>query len=367
RRAANDGRADSSRCAISQTSRSQAEGITVMADFFIRRPIVAMVIAILTVIVGLVSLKRLPISEYPPVSPTMIQVTTTYRGAAAEAVMESVATPIESKVNGVDKLLYMQSFNANDGKLTLNVYFAVGTDVDIMKVNETHRAGQAEAQFPDAVKKEGVVVNRSSPDILMVVALSSPKGTYDAVFLGNYCDINLVDAIKRVRGVGDVKNFTAQDYSMRIWLRPDKLASLGVAPSDVANALKEQNAQSPAGRIGAEPAPAGQENQFNVRALGLLKDPKEFAEVIVRSNPDGSQVKIKDVGRVELGAQTYDLRARLNKSPAGAIGIYLAPGANAIETANNVRKILDQAKKRFPPDMDYDIALDSTLPIKASM
>lgn len=338
-----------------------------MADFFIRRPIVAMVIAILTVIVGAISLKRLPISEYPPVSPTMIQVTTTYRGAAAEAVMESVATPIESKVNGVDKLLYMQSFNANDGKLTLNVYFDVGTDVDIMQVNAQNRVGQAEAQLPDAVKKEGVVVNRSSPDILMVVALNSPKGTYDAVFLGNYCDINLVDQIKRVKGVGDVKNFTAQDYSMRVWLRPDKVAMLGITPQDIANAIKEQNAQSPAGRIGAEPAPPGTESQFNVRALGLLKDPKEFEEIIIRSNPDGSQVKVKDVARVELGAQTYDLRARLNKSPAGAIGIYLAPGANALDTAANVRKILDAAKTRFPADMEYDITLDSTLPIKASM
>jgi len=338
-----------------------------MADFFIRRPIVAMVIAILTVIVGAISLKRLPISEYPPVSPTMIQVTTTYRGAAAEAVMESVATPIESKVNGVDKLLYIQSYSANDGKLTLNTYFDVGTDVDIMQVNTQNRVGQAEAQLPDAVKKEGVVVNRSSPDILMVVALSSPKGTYDAIFLGNYCDINLVDAIKRVRGVGDVKNFTAQDYTMRVWLRPDRLASLAITPSDIQNAIKEQNAQSPAGRIGAEPAPPGQESQFNVRALGLLKDPKEFAEIIIRSNPDGSQVKIKDVARVELGAQTYDLRARLNKAPSGAIGIYLAPGANALETADNVRKILASAKERFPADMDYDITLDSTLPIKASM
>jgi len=338
-----------------------------MADFFIRRPIVAMVIAILTVIVGLITLKRLPISEYPPVSPTMIQVTTTYRGAAAEAVMESVATPVESKVNGVDKLLYLQSFNANDGKLTLNVYFDVGTDVDIMQVNTQNRVGQAEAQLPDAVKKEGVVVNRSSPDILMVIALASPKGTYDAVFLGNYLDINLVDGIKRVRGVGDVKNFTAQDYTMRIWLRPDRLASLGITPQDVQKAIQEQNAQSPAGRIGAEPAPRGTENQFNVRALGLLKEPKEFEEIIIRSNPDGSQVKVKDVARVELGAQTYDLRARLNKSPAGAIGVYLAPGANAIETADNVKKILAQARDRFPPDMDYDITLDSTLPIKASM
>jgi HAE1 family hydrophobic/amphiphilic exporter-1 len=338
-----------------------------MADFFIRRPIVAMVIAILTVIMGLISLKRLPISEYPPVSPTMIQATTTYRGAAAEAVMESVATPIESKVNGVDKLLYMQSYNTNDGKLTLNMYFDVGTNVDIMQVNAQNRVGQAEAQLPAAVKQEGVIVNRSSPDILMVIGLNSPKGSYDAIFLGNYCDINLVDAIKRVKGVGDVKNYTAQDYSMRIWLKPDKLAVLGITPQDIANAIKEQNAQSPAGRVGAEPAPPGQEMQFNVRALGLLKEAKEFEEIIIRSNPNGSQVKIKDVARVELGAQTYDLRARLNKTPAGAIGIYLAPGANAIETADNVKKILEEAKTRFPPDMAYDITLDSTLPIKASM
>jgi hydrophobic/amphiphilic exporter-1 (mainly G- bacteria), HAE1 family len=338
-----------------------------MAEFFIRRPIVAMVISILTVIVGLVTLSRLPIAEYPQVSPTLIQATTSYRGAAAEAVMQSVATPIESKVNGVDKLLYMQSYSANDGKMTLNVTFDVGTDVDIMQVNTQNRVGQAEAMLPDAVKREGVVVNRSSPDILMVVGLSSPNGTYDSVFLGNYADINLVDAIKRVPGVGDVKNFTAQDYSMRLWLRPDKLSSLGITPSDISNAIKEQNAQAPAGRIGAEPAPAGQETQLNVRASGLLKDPKEFGEIIIRSDPDGSQVKVKDVARVELGAQTYDLRARLNSAPAGAIGIYLAPGANAIATAENVTKILEKAKDRFPPDMQYEVTLDSTLPIKASM
>ncbi|MFM1770019.1 MAG: Efflux pump rane transporter BepE [Verrucomicrobiota bacterium] len=338
-----------------------------MADFFIRRPIVAMVISILTVLLGALSLSRLPIAEYPRVSPTLIQVSTAYRGAAAEAVMESVATPIESKVNGVDKLLYLQSYNANDGKLTLNAVFDVGTDVDIMQVNTQNRVGQATAMLPDAVKREGVTVNRSSPDILMVIGLSSPKGTYDAVFLGNYADLNLVDAIKRVRGVGDVKNFTAQDYSMRIWVRPDKLASLGLTHDDIARAVREQNAQAPAGRVGAEPAPPGQESQFNLRAQGLLRDPAQFEDIIIKSSPDGSQVKIRDIGRVELGAQTYDLRARLDQTPAGAIGIYLAPGANAIETAAQVRTILEQAKARFPPDMAYSVTLDSTLPIKASM
>ncbi len=338
-----------------------------MAEFFIRRPIVAMVISILTCIVGLISLSRLPISEYPNVSPTLIQATTSYRGAAAEAVMESVATPIESKVNGVDKLLYRQSINGNDGKMTLNITFDVGTDVDIMQVNAQNRVGQAQAQLPDAVKREGVVVNRSSPDILMAIGLSSPNNTYDGVFLGNYADINLVDQIKRVRGVGDVKNFTAQDYSMRVWLDPDKLASLGVTPQDVANAIKEQNAQSPAGSIGAEPAPPGQESQFTIRAQGLLREPAEFEEIIVRSNPGGQQVKIKDIGRVDLGAQTYALRARLDKAPAGALGVYLAPGANAIQTADKVKAILEEASSRFLPDMEYSITLDSTLPIKASM
>ncbi len=338
-----------------------------MADFFIRRPIVAMVISIVTVIVGLVSLSRLPIAEYPLVSPTLIQVTASYRGAAAEAVMESVATPIESKVNGVDKLLYLQSVNSNDGKMTLRVTFDVGTDPDIMQVNTQNRVGQAEAQLPEVVKREGIVVGRSSPDILLAIGLSSPKGTYDGIFLGNYADINLVDAIKRVPGVGDVKNFTAQDYAMRLWLRPDKLAALGLTPQDVAAAVREQNAQAPAGVIGGEPAPAGQQKQYNVRASGLLRDAKEFEDIIVRSSPDGSQVKLRDVGRAELGAQTYAVRARLNGAAGAALAVYLAPGANAIQVADSVKRILETAKSRFPGDMDYDIALDSTLPIKASI
>ncbi|NWK57558.1 multidrug efflux RND transporter permease subunit [Verrucomicrobiaceae bacterium N1E253] len=338
-----------------------------MTEFFIRRPIVAMVISILTAILGLISLSKLPITEYPPVSPTLIQATATYRGAAAEAVMESVATPIESKVNGVSDLLYMQSYSDNNGSMTLNMYFDVGTDVDIMQVNAQNRVGQAEAQLPEAVKREGIIVNRSSPDILMAVGLYSPNGTYDGVFLGNYCDINLVDRIKRVKGVGDVKNFTAQDYAMRIWLRPDKLKVLGITPQDISNAINEQNAQSPSGRVGGEPTPEGQEKQYNVRAHGLLKDPEEFEEIIIRAESDGSIVKIKDVARVELGAQTYDLRARLSQSSAGAIGIYLAPGANALETANEIKEILEEAASYFPPDMAYDITLDSTLPIQASM
>lgn len=338
-----------------------------MADFFIRRPIVAMVISIVLVLIGLVSMSRLPVAEYPPVSPTLVKVKANYRGAAAEAVRDSVATPIESQVNGVDKLLYLKSTSANDGSMSLDVTFDVGTDPDMMQVNTQNRVGLATPQLPDAVKREGVVVNRSNPDILMVIGLSSPDATYDAIFLSNYASIHLVDAIKRVPGVGDVTNFTAQDYSMRVWLQPDKMAFLGISPDEVASAIREQNAQSPAGVVGGEPAPEGQEFQWNVRATGLLEMPEEFAEIIVRANPDGSQVKIRDIARVELGAQTYALRARQDGAPAAVLAIYLAPGANALTTAEQIRGILATASQSFPPDMQYQVTLDSTLPIKASI
>ncbi len=264
-------------------------------------------------------------------------------------------------------MLYMQSYSANDGTMTLSVTFDVGTDVDIMQVNTQNRVSQAAAQLPDAVKREGVLVNRSSPDLLLAIGLYSPKGTYDAIFLGNYANINLVDAIKRVPGVGDVKNFTAQDYAMRIWVKPDKMAALSITPEDIAAAVREQNAQAPAGTVGSEPAPAGQEAQYNVRTVGLLREADEFADIVVRSNSDGSQVKIKDVARVELGAQGYDLRARLNQSPGAALGIYLAPGANALKTAEQVTRILEESQARFPPGIKYEITLDSTAPIVASM
>ncbi len=338
-----------------------------MADFFIRRPIVAMVLSIVLVLVGLISISRLPVAEYPPVSPTLVKVKTNYRGAAAEAVRDSVATPIESQVNGVDKMLYLKSTSANDGSMTLDVTFDVGSNPDIMQVNTQNRVSLAMPKLPESVKREGVVVNRSNPDILMAIGLSSPGGAYDAVFLSNYASIHLIDSIKRVPGVGDVVNFTSQDYAMRVWLQPDKMALLAVTPDEVAAAIREQNAQSPAGVVGAEPAPEGQEFQWNVRATGLLKLPEEFEEIIVRSNPDGSQVKIKDIGRVEFGAQTYSVRARQNQAPAAALAIYLAPGANALKTADEVRAILEKEAAAFPPGIEYEITLDSTLPIKASI
>ncbi len=338
-----------------------------MAEFFIRRPIVAMVISILIVIIGTFTLTRLPVSEYPEVSPPVINVSGNFRGADAEAVEATVATPLESEINGVENMLYMKSLNSSDGALNLTVTFDLGSDVNIAQVNVQNRASLAQPRLPEAVTREGIKVQRSSPDILMVVGLYSPKETYDGIFLANYAAINIVDALARVPGVGQVNNFTAQDYAMRLWLRPDRLASLGITPSDVMSAVREQNVQAAAGLIGAEPAPPGTEFQYNVRASGLLREPKEFEEIIVRSNPDGSQVKVKDVARVELGAQMYKAVARLNGVPAAALGIYLAPGANALATGEEIKRQLREMASRFPPDMAYEIVLDATEPITASM
>ncbi|MEI7927324.1 MAG: multidrug efflux RND transporter permease subunit [Verrucomicrobiales bacterium] len=338
-----------------------------MADFFIRRPIVAMVISILMVIVGGFVLTRLPVSEYPEVSPPVINVTGNFRGADAEAVEASVATPIEAQINGVEDMLYMKSVNAADGSMTLTATFDLGTSPNLNQVNVQNRASLAFPRLPEAVTRDGVSVKRSSPDILMMIGLVSPKGTYDAVFLSNYATINLIDAIARVKGVGDVKNFTAQDYAMRLWIDPDRLASRGLTPSDVIAAVREQNVQAAAGLVGAEPAKKGQEFQYNVVASGLLKDPKEFEEIIVRSNSDGSQVKVKDVARIEMGAQVYKSTARVGGASAAALGIYLAPGANALSTADAIKKQLAEMEQRFPPDMKAQVTLDSTLPIKASM
>jgi HAE1 family hydrophobic/amphiphilic exporter-1 len=264
-------------------------------------------------------------------------------------------------------MIYMKSLNANDGRMVLNVSFDIGTDPNIDQVNTQNRVSLSQPQLPEEVNREGITVEKKSPDILMVIDIYSPKGTYDSVFLSNYASINMIDPLARVKGVGDVKNFTNQDYSMRIWMNPDRMASMGITTSEVIQAVKDQNIQAPAGQLGSEPAPPGQKYQLNVRSRGLLKEPAEFEEIIVRSNPDGSQVKLKDVARVELGAMIYNSFTRMNEVPAGVLGIYLAPGANALETAANIRTMLTDMASRFPPDMAYAVALDSTLPIKASM
>src|SRR5215471_1742761 len=307
-----------------------------MANFFIRRPIVAIVIAIIIVLMGLFTLKGLSIEQYPFLAPPLIRVTATYPGASALAVEESVATPIEQEVNGVDNMIYMKSSNTSDGRMQLDVNFKVGVDQDTANVLTQNRVSSAQARLPQEVIQQGVTVKKQSPSILMVISLYSPKDTYDANFLINYCGINLRDQLLRIPGIAQVDLFGGTDYGMRIWLKPDRMAQLGLTPSDVINAIKEQNLLAPAGRIGASPSPQTQKFTYTVSAPGRLITPEEFENIIVRETADGSQIRIRDVGRAELGAQGYDSFGRLNGQAAGAMALYLLPGANQLKASNEI-------------------------------
>jgi len=338
-----------------------------MANFFIRRPIVAIVIAIITVLLGLFSLKGLAIEQYPFLAPPTIRVTATYPGASALAVEQSVATPIEQEVNGVDDMIYMKSSNTSDGRMQLDVNFKVGVNQDMANVLTQNRVSSAQARLPQEVVQQGVTVKKMSPSILMIISVASPGGTYDANFLINYCGINLRDQLLRIPGVAQVDLFGGSDYSMRIWLQPDKLASFGMTPSDVMSAIKEQNLQAPAGRIGGAPSPKDQEFTYTVNAPGRLITIDEFENIIVRETETGAQVRIKDVGHAELGSQNYDSFGRLNGKPAGSMAVYLLPGANQLEAAKKIYETMKQAKGFFPSDMDYTIVYDTTPAVEASM
>ncbi len=338
-----------------------------MSAFFIRRPIVAMVIAIITVLVGTVSLLQLPIAQFPQIIPPQINLTTSYVGADAQTIEQSVATPIEQQMNGVDNMLYIQSTNANDGTMTQNVTFDVGTNIDTDNVLVQNRFSQAQTFLPQDVKNIGVTIKKSLNFPLIVVSLFSPDGRYDAGFLTNYSTININDALLRVKGIGDIRNLGAGDYSMRIWLRPDVLARLGLTVSEIQGAIRSQNVVNPAGQIGAEPAPPGQQFSYTVRAQGRLTTAEEFADIIVREKPDGSVVRIKDVARVELGTQTYTQSGAFNGKPAAIIAAYQSPGSNALEVAASVRATMEDLKSRFPPGMEYQISLDTTAPVKAGI
>jgi HAE1 family hydrophobic/amphiphilic exporter-1 len=338
-----------------------------MSEFFIRRPIVAMVIAIVTVLVGIVSLISLPIAQFPQILPPQVNLTTTYTGADAITIEQSVATPIEQNMNGVDRMLYIQSTNANDGSMNMVVTFDVGTDGDINNVLVNNRFSQAQPLLPSDVKNFGVTIKKSLAFPLMVVSLYSPDDRYDPTFLSNYALININDALLRVRGVGDIRNLGASDYSMRIWLNPDTLARLSLSVTDIQNALRAQNVVNPAGQIGAEPAPAGQQLTYTVRAQGRLVEPEEFGNVIVRENPDGSSVRLKDVSRIELGALNYQQYGTFNGKPAGVIAAFQIPGSNALDVAQGIRDQMIELKKRFPPGIDYKISLDTTAPVNAGI
>ncbi len=338
-----------------------------MSAFFIRRPIVAIVIAIVTVIAGIVAVTKLPIALFPNIVPPQIQVTTTYTGADAITVEQSVATPIEQQMNGVQNMLYLQSTNGSDGTETMVVTFAVGSNIDIDNVLAQNRYSQAQSSLPQPVLNYGVTIQPSYSFPLVIVSLFSPDNRYDQTFLGNYATINIVDALKRIPGVGNVVLYGSSNYAMRIWVNPDLLTRLNLSVTDLTDAVKRQNVVNPSGQIGAEPAPPGQQFTYTVRAPGRLVTAEDFGNVIVRLNPDGSTVRLKDVSRIELGSLIYSQEGRYKGQPAGVIAVQQAPGSNALDVAAGVEKTFAELKKKFPPGMDYDVSLDTTLQISEGM
>jgi multidrug efflux pump len=338
-----------------------------MSKFFINRPIVAIVIAILMVLVGFVSMLSLPIAQFPEIIPPEILVQATYPGADAETLEESVATPLEAQISGVDNMSYMYSVNANNGQTRITVDFDIGTDPNIDQVLTQLRTSQAQSQLPAQVNTSGLVVQKSLSSPLLLISLSSPGGSYDSVFLANYAYINLVDELTRVPGVARVQVFGAGQYAMRCWVNPDRLAKLQVTVPQIVAALQSQNNVNPAGQIGGEPAPEGQQFTYAVRAQGRLLSAEEFGNIILRANPDGSILRLKDVARIELGAQIYNLQGRYKGNPAAILALYQLPGSNAVQAANNVRKRIAQLKARFPEDLDYQVSLDTTRAVTAGM
>ena len=338
-----------------------------MAQFFIRRPIVAIVISILLLLMGVYTLSKLSFEQYPFLAPPIIRVTATYPGASAVAVEQSVATPIEQEVNGVDRMIYMQSSNTSDGRMMLDVSFQVGVDQDTANVLTQNRVASAQARLPQEVNAQGVTVKKQSPSILMLISVYSPNGSYDANYLINYCGINIRDQLLRIPGIAQVDLFGGADYGMRVWLRPDKLAKLGITPADVISSIKEQNLQAPAGKVGGAPTPKDQEFTYTVAAPGRLINPEDFENIIIRGTEGASQVRIRDVGRAELGSQDYNSFGRMNGKPAGSMAVYLLPGADQLKAANEIYETMKRQQGLFPPDMDYKIVYDTTPAVQASI
>ncbi len=338
-----------------------------MSNFFIRRPIVAMVIAIITVIIGLVSMAGLPIAQYPNIVPPQIQVQTTYVGADALTVEASVATPIEQQMSGVEGMDYMYSINANNGMMTLNTIFDVSTVPTTDQILAQMRQTQASPQLPSDVRNFGVTVEQSLSSPLGVFVLYSPNNTYDPTFLANYAYININDAMSRINGVGSVSVFGAGQYAMRIWVQPDRLATLNITVPEVIRAVEAQNNVNPAGQIGGEPVPSGQVFTFTVNTTGRLVTPENFENIVIRANSDGSIVRVKDVARVDLGSQVYNLRGRFNGQNAAILAVYQLPGSNAVSTMKDVRALMETMKAQFPSDLEYTLTLDTTLAVTEGM
>jgi HAE1 family hydrophobic/amphiphilic exporter-1 len=338
-----------------------------MAKFFINRPIVAMVISILMVLMGLVSMSRLPIAQFPNIADPLIQVNGTYPGADAMTVQQSVAVPIEQQMSGVDNMEYMYSLNANNGSMKLYVDFNVATDPNTDQILAQMRQGQANSQLPSAVINQGVTVQKSTMAPLIMFALYSPNNTYDSIFLANYSYININDQMTRVRGIASVSVFGAGQYAIRLWVRPDRLAQMGITVPEIVNAIQQQNTVNPSGKIGGEPIPKGQQFTYTVRSQGRLVTQEEFENIVLRAQPGGAIVRVKDVARVELGSQNYDMLARLNGRPCALIALYQLPGSNALDAAGGAKKLMAKLKESFPPDLDYVIALDTTLAVTEGM
>src|ERR1700704_2928619 len=338
-----------------------------MSRFFIHRPVFAGVIAIIIVLAGLVAAKLLAVAQYPEIAPPTVLITTTYPGASAETLAKTVAAPIEEQLSGVERLSYFSSSSSSKGSPSITVTFEPGTNVDQAVFNVNNRVQIALPRLPDEVRRNGVIVQKRSFDILLVVALVSPNSQRDTLFLSNFASLNVVDELKRLPGLADVTIFGARDYSMRVWVQPDKMARLGVTTADVANALRNQNAQYAAGKIGAEPAPPGQNIVYTVIAAGRLVDPEQFGEIVVRASGPNGVLRLKDIARTELGALNYDTYNTLDGKSTIGMATFLQPGANALEVAQLVRNRMAELKTAFPEGVDYSIPFDTTRFVDASI
>jgi hydrophobic/amphiphilic exporter-1 (mainly G- bacteria), HAE1 family len=332
-----------------------------ISSVFIDRPRLAIVIAIVITLGGLLALTRIPVAQLPDIVPPQVQVIAIYPGASAEVLQATVAQPLEAQIVGVDKMIYMKSTSGSDGSYTLTVSFELGTNPDINTVNVNNRVQTALAQLPQEVQLQGLTVKKRSSSRLQFVMLYSETGKYDPPFIANYAAINVIDELSRTPGVGQASLLGRLNYSMRIWFDMDRLTNLGLSPSDIIKSVQAQNVQAPIGRIGARPVPDDQQFQLNVQTQGRLIAPEQFGAIVLRANPDGSTLRVQDVARVEMGAQNDDNYSRLNGQPAVAIGIYLSPGANAIQTAAAVKATLDKVRARLPDGLQAKVTYDSTV------
>lgn len=338
-----------------------------MGEFFVRRPIVAMVMSIIIVLLGLLALQKTPISQYPDINPPVVKITTSFTGANALNVEQAVATPIEQKVNGVEQMLYIKSINTSDGALTIEVTFEVGTNLDNANMLTQNRQKQSEPFMPQSVKQQGVTVKKSLSFPMLLFTLTSKNPKYDAKFLNNYANINLIDALARIKGVGEAALFGGSDYSMRVWLKPDRMSKLGVTVDEVTKALNDQNMIKPGGKFGAEPAPLGTEFTYGITLQERLVTEKEFGNIVIRSKNDGAQILLSDIARLELGTENYSSTSRRNGSSSAVISIFQMPGSNALEVAEEAKRVMKELSEKFPEDIEYQESLDTTLSITAGV